>query len=266
MRKSRVKAKLAKNEPVMVTAFHFNDPSVYELASLMGFDLLWLDAEHHSHNSETISGLLRAARVGTSDVVVRCAKGEFMRMGRMLEAGATGIMYPRCDGVDEAREIVRWSKFAPLGERGIDTANPDAPYGAIPIDRYIKEANEQTFVVVQIEHQRALEQVEEIAAVKGVDVIMLGPGDFGILGGFPGEFFHPKIKAAKERIAAAAKKAGIHWGCPCLNLEDMKNNMDMGARFICYSADITILRKGLEQIQAECTPLGIEFNNQLAAL
>jgi 4-hydroxy-2-oxoheptanedioate aldolase len=95
---------------------------------------------------------------------------------------------------------------------------------------------------------------------------MLGPGDFGILSGVPGQFFHPKVQAAKEKIAAAAKKAGIHWGCPCLNLEDMKKNMELGAKFICYSADITLLRRGLEQVQADCTPMGITFNNQLATL
>lgn len=266
MRKSRVKAKLARNEPVLVTTIHFHDPSIFEMASLMGFDALWVDAEHHAHSVETISANLRAARVGTSDVVVRCAKGEYMRMGRMLESGASGIMYPRCDSAEEAREVVRWAKFAPLGERGIDSANPDAPYCAVPLDRYIKEANEETFIVVQVEQQHAVDRVEEIAAVKGVDVVMLGPGDLGILSGYPGQFDHPIIQEAKEKIAAATKKAGIHWGCPCMNVQDIPRHLEMGARFICLSADFSILKRGFEQMQAECAPLGFTFNNQMAKL
>ena len=88
MRPSRVKTKLKHGEPVLITCCHFIDPSVYELVSLLGFDGIWLDLEHHSTSDETASNLMRAARVGASDVIARPAKGEFMRMGRLLEAGA----------------------------------------------------------------------------------------------------------------------------------------------------------------------------------
>src|SRR6187401_2688611 len=121
MRTSRVKAKLSRGEPVLVTTLHLNEPSLYEMVSLMGFDAIWLDLEHHGFSVETAHNLLRAARVGTSDMIVRPAKGEFMRTSRILEAGAQGIMYPRCDTAEEAREVVKWAKFAPLGRRGLDT-------------------------------------------------------------------------------------------------------------------------------------------------
>jgi len=262
MRPSRIKAKLARDEPVLITTLHLTDPSIYELASLMGFDGIWMDLEHHIHSLETAGELMRAARVGTADVVVRPAKGEFMRMGRILEAGAHGIMYPRCDDAKEAREVVRWSKFAPLGERGCDSANADAPYCSMPIDHYVKEANEQTFVIVQLEHASAIEQAEAIAAVKGIDVLMLGPADYSVLSGIPGQLRHPTIQKAKEKIAAAARNAGIHWGCPSLTLTDIRENLEMGARFICHNADIRIIKSGLESIQSDCEPLGFTFNNQ----
>ena len=170
MRKSRLKAKLARNEPVLVTTLHYNEPSIYEMASLMGFDVLWLDLEHHHHSVETANTLLRAARVGTSDVMVRPAKGEFMRLGRILEAGAQGIMYPRCDDAQEAAEVVKWAKFAPLGARGIDSGNPDNPYCALPLVEYLQAANEQTFLVIQIESPEAVQNAAANAAVEGVDV------------------------------------------------------------------------------------------------
>src|SRR5713101_7598058 len=119
MRISTVKAKLARDEPVLLTTLHLTDPAVYELTSLMGFDGIWMDMEHHGYSLETATTLMRAARVGRGvDIMVRPAKGEFMRMGRMLEAGATGILYPRCDDAAEARQVVTWAKFAPLGKRG----------------------------------------------------------------------------------------------------------------------------------------------------
>src|SRR6186997_383748 len=147
MRKSRIKAKLRRNEPVLVTTLHLNEPSVYEMVSLMGFDAIWLDMEHHGFSVETAHNLLRAARVGTSDMIVRPAKGEYMRTSRILEAGAQGIMYPRCSNAAEAKEVVKWAKFAPLGTRGIDWANADVPYMSVPLTDYLKLANTETFIV-----------------------------------------------------------------------------------------------------------------------
>jgi 4-hydroxy-2-oxoheptanedioate aldolase len=263
MKKSRVKAKLTRNEPVLITSLHLNDPSMYELTSLMGFDGIWLDLEHHGHSLETANELLRAARVGRSDVMVRPAKGEFMRMSRILEAGAQGIMYPRCDNAEEAAEVVRWSKFAPLGTRGVDGANPDMPYCTMPLTDYLREANEQTFNVIQLESPESLEHADAIAALDGVDVLFLGPGDFSILAGIPGQFDHPKIKEARNAIAAAAAAHGKHWGMPAFSTEHASELIEAGARFICHKADIIILKQGLEKLQDDFASLGFTFDNQL---
>src|SRR5688572_19329424 len=118
MRFSRVKAKLRRGDPALIVTCHFTDPSVYELTSLLGFDGIWLDLEHHATSLETAGNLMRAARVGGADIVARCARWESMRMGRILEAGAQAIMYPRCETAAEAAEVVRWAKFAPEGQRG----------------------------------------------------------------------------------------------------------------------------------------------------
>src|SRR5438105_15914277 len=173
MRTSRIKAKLKRNEPVLLTTLHLIDPSLYELTSLLGFDGIWMDLEHHGYSVETATALMRAARVGSSDILARPAKAEFMRLGRLLEAGAQGILYPRCDNADEAREVVRWSKFAPLGTRGFDGGNPDMPYCSMDTAEYVRMSNDETWIVIQIEDPRALEHVDDIAAVEGVDVIML---------------------------------------------------------------------------------------------
>lgn len=263
MRKSRIRAKLRENEPALITTLHLCDPSLFELASLMGFDGLWLDLEHHSHSVETAQTMMRAARVGTSDVVARPAKGEFMRLGRLLEAGAQGIMYPRCDNAAEAADVVKWSKFPPLGSRGCDGGNADMPYLSMPLSSYMAAANNETFIAIQLEEQHAIECADEIAAVEGVDILMFGPGDYSASIGVPGQMAHPKLEDATIRIANAARRQGKHWGRPVANAEDAKKYIDLGARFLTCGADIVMVKNGLEQLQRQFEALGMSFHNLL---
>jgi len=263
MRRSKIKAKLKRNEPVLLTSLVLTDASLYELTSLMGFDGIWMDLEHHPHNVETATTLIRAARVGGAEVMARPAKGEFMRLGRLLEAGAQGIMYPRCDNADEARQVVTWSKFAPLGRRGLDGANSDMPYCSMPIDQYVRMANEETFVVVQIEDAGALANARAIAEVEGVDVLFFGPADFTVLSGIPGQFDHPRVLEAIRTIADAARNAGKHWGMPMGTVERAQQLMELGARFLCHGADIMFVKNGLEEARRRFAPLGVTFDARI---
>jgi 4-hydroxy-2-oxoheptanedioate aldolase len=263
MKRSVIKAKLARNEPVLLTQLHLTDPSVFELTSLMGFDGIWMDLEHHTYSMETATGLMRAARVGPSDILARAAKGEFMRICRLLEAGAQGIMYPRCDDAAEAAEVVKWTKFAPLGKRGFDGGNPDMPYISMPVPEYIQEANEQTFIVIQLEEEHAIANAQAMAEVPGVDVLFLGPADFTVLSGIPGQFEHPRVTKAMKQVAKAAEKAGKHWGTPAHSVEHARQLLDMGAKLICFNADIVVIKEGLDRIQREFAPLGFKFQSKL---
>jgi 4-hydroxy-2-oxoheptanedioate aldolase len=265
MRFSRIKAKLRRGEPALVVTCHYTDPSIYEMTSLMGFDGIWLDLEHHTTSSETAANLLRAARVGSADVIVRPAKGEFMRMGRLLEAGAQGIMYPRCETAEEAAEVARWARFAPQGERGIDGANPDNPYCFMPMARYIELANEHTLLLVQIESPRALENVEAIARVPGVDMLFIGPGDLSVLAGVPFQFDHQIIQDAYRRVADVARKTGKWWGTTSPSAEHSRMLLEMGANLVTHGADIIMVKQGMEDIQTRYAKLGFEFDNRLAA-
>lgn len=259
MRKSHVLAKLASDQPAWCLSLSMSDFTVYELASLAGIDGIWMDLEHHGHSVETASQLMCAARVGDADIVARPGKGEFMRMGRLLEMGATGIMYPRCDDAAEAKEVVRWSKFAPLGVRGYDGSNPDMPYMSLSHSDYLREANEQTFVIIQLEHQSAVDQAESIAAVAGVNFLMLGPSDFSILSGIPGDFEHPKVQAAINSISQAAKNTGKSWAALCISIEQVRNCVSAGAGLIFYFSGISALKAGIlaarESILSEGFPL-----------
>jgi 4-hydroxy-2-oxoheptanedioate aldolase len=261
MRPSVIKKKLKDGKPALLTQLHLTDASIFEMVSVMGFDGIWMDLEHHGYSLETAGNLIRATRVGSADILARAAKGEFMRIGRLLEMGAQGIMYPRCSDASEAAEVVRWAKLAPLGERGFDGAGADAFYTGIPMDKYVKDANEETFVVIQLEDPKAVEQSEAIAAVEGVDVIMLGSADFSVLSGIPGQFDHPSIEKSLNKIAQAAANTGKYWASTAADANSAKELLQRGAGMILHNADICIVKKGLEIMQADFSKLGFQFED-----
>lgn len=265
MRPSQICKKLREGQPVLVTTIHLMDAMAYEMASLMGFDGLWIDLEHHAHSLETAQAMMRAARIGASDIVARPAKGEFMRMGRVLEAGAQGILYPRCDNAQEAAELVEWAKFPPQGSRGLDGCGADNPFSFSPPREYTKFANANTFLAAQIEDPAALDHVEEIASVPGIDVIFLGPADFSAMAGHMGEFDHQVVRDAERRIAEGAKKHGKAWGRPAANPAEAQRLLDMGAQFFVHGVDLLLVKQGWERMQQEFAETGFTFANRFAS-
>ncbi len=265
MRPSRILSKVRSGRPAFVSTAHFRDPQVFELMSLMGFDGIWMDLEHHPTSVEKADELMRAARVGVSDILARPARWEYMRMARMLEAGAHGILYPRCESAEEAADVVRWAKFHPIGERGMDAGNADNPYCYMPLDEYIPYANEQTFLAVQIESPRTVDQIEAIAAVKGVDFLFFGPGDFSVLTGQPGQVRSAQADEALKRIAKATREAGIWWGTVSFGPDHAQELIDMGAMLLARGGDLLWLRDGIEELQQAYREIGFEFDHQVGA-
>lgn len=261
MRPSRVKKRWAQGRPALCVTVHLTDPSVAELASLLGFDCIWLDLEHHAYSVETAGNLMRAVRVGTSDVMARPTRGDFLRASRLLEAGAQGILYPRCETVEETVELVKATRFAPIGERGWDGANPDMPYCMGDPIEYVRFANQETFILVQIESPAALRQARAIAEVPGIDGLFFGPGDFSLLSGIPGQYFHESVRRAEREVFQAAQAAGKRFGTVALGLDHLRSLVEMGAAFIATGADILFVRDGYLQLRRQTRELGFEFES-----
>ena len=237
MKKSLVKARWAAGEAATCAILHLADGAYAEFAAAQPcFDCIWYDLEHGPVALERAADLFRAVRWQGKDVMARPGKGEFMRMGRMLEQGASGIMYPRCENVDEAREFVRWAKFAPLGERGFAGDNAEAGYGAIDVDAYVTAANAETFLAPMIESPTSLANARAIAETEGVDMLFFGPGDYSVLGGIRSSLDSLEILKAMEQACVAARAAGKHFGSLAITDEQMRRLVDMGADFLmCYS-------------------------------
>ncbi len=256
MRTSRVRAKLAANQSALCTKMNTGDPMIADMIGLCGFDCIWLCQEHGPYDWDRLGHLIRAAAVHNVDTMVRVAKGSYSDWVRPLELGATGLMVPHCMNADEARYIVRNTRFHPIGRRPIDGGNYDGEYCFLPVTDYIRRANEETFLAVQIEDPEALPHIEEICAVPGVDIVYVGPGDLAHALGAPGDMSHPAIADTINRVAAACKANGKHWGTP-MSPASAPRLMELGARFLTSGADVIGLGQYFSNLRAEYRKLGV---------
>jgi len=171
MRKSRVLTKLRNNEIALSTKINLTDPVSVELAALAGFDCVWLDMEHIPCDWDAICNMIRTAKIYDMDAMVRVSKGSYSDLIKPLEADATGIIYPHLMNYEEAKKLVYFTKFYPVGRRPIDGGNADAMYCQIDIKSYIKQANSERFVMVQIEDPEVVADLERIVQLEGIDII-----------------------------------------------------------------------------------------------
>ena len=252
MKKSRVLQKLRSGQAtLMTTNTAYPSPRIVEMIGLLDFDAVWIDMEHQDYHYEQVFNMALACRVTGMDAMVRIRKGAYWAYSRAFEVGAAGIMVPHCMSGEEARQIVRASRFAPLGMRGLDGIEPGADYGLAPMADYMAHANRETFIVVQIEDAEAVEDVDAIAATPGIDILFVGPADLSQSYGVPLQFDHKLMRAAVERVAEAAARHGKWWGIPVGNAERGAVYYDMGARFLTAGSAITILRQAYKQLRAD---------------
>jgi len=244
-RKNRVIEKLKKNEPVLVgSPTPFSSPKLTEMMGKVGYDCIWIDWEHQDLVDHDVFNLCLGARASGAEPMVRVRKDTYWGYFRPLEMGATGLMVPHVVDAAGARLAVRNSKFAPLGLRGMDGIEAPADYGMMDMKQYMKWANENTFICVQIEDKEALPNIEEIAATDGIDGLFVGPADLSQSLGIPLQFGSPKIKAVFELAAKTAKKYGKWWGAPAGSPERTAELYDMGARFLAWGAAVILLTQG----------------------
>lgn len=219
-------------------------PMAVELAGRTGIEGAWLDMEHRPYTPHEVAEMCAAARLGDIDAVVRIRKGEgYTSVFRPLEDGAAGIIVPHVTTREEAQWIVRHAKFPPQGARGIEIVCPDADLGMADPKTYLAHANRETFVAIQIEDAEALERLDEILSVPGIDVIFIGPADLTASLGVPFEFTAARYLEAVQRIADAAKRHGKWWGLPVRDVAAAAAFAAQGARVFNIGSDYGALKR-----------------------
>ncbi|MCA9092919.1 MAG: hypothetical protein KDA68_05500 [Planctomycetaceae bacterium] len=210
---------------------------VARIYSAVGFDFVFIDMEHSAFTVETVAELIRAARAVEIVPIVRVPQAEYVWVSRVLDNGAQGVIVPRVNTPQQVRDIVSWTKYPPHGIRGYacTTAQTEGE-GISPAD-FIRHNNEQTLLVIQFERREAIENIEEMLSIPGVDVACMGCMDLSIDLGIPGEVDHPEMVAAMERVVEVAARNNIASGIIAADMEFVSKWIERGMRFASYATD-----------------------------
>jgi len=193
-----------------------------------------LDAEHGFFSIEAIERMVIAADGAGIPAIVRVPACPAPEVGRSLDAGAAGILFPRGDGCASIHSAVETVKYPPAGKRGLGGVRANR-YGTVLLDRFVKEANDQTVVIAQIETAGALAELDRIAAEPDVDVLFVGPNDLTQALGVPGQYGDPRYQDAVARIAREARSAGKSAGIMLGRADQIPALRELGYRFFTTS-------------------------------
>jgi len=238
---------------------------VAEIAALSGFDCVWADREHTAVNWSDLEKQILAAKTQDTDVMVRVSRGSYSDYIRPLELDASGIMVPHVMGLQDAQNIVRMTRFHPIGLRPLDGGNSDAAFCLVDISEYLEQANAQRFVAIQIEDPEPLEELDAIAALPGIDMLFFGPGDFSQAIGAPGQWNHPLIGEARRRVAEVCVANGKFAGTVG-SLDNKDELISLGYRFISIGADVVGLSQYCGKIAAAFSSDSADLSNRSTTL
>lgn len=249
MTPSVVRQKFARGETVYTAKAAYADPELVELIASSGCDAVWLCLEHKRVDPALMYSLIQACRLGGADAFVRVKPSNHADVLWLLESGARGLMLPRVRHPDEVREVVRAMKFFPVGRRGADVIHADSNFGRVPMAEYIAAANRETFLAVQIEEPEVVPYVDEIAALPGVDVLFVGPGDLTLGFGQTGPLDGPEVMKIVGAVAEACRRHGKVAGIPCA-ADQAARYRNLGYGLLNVISDFRCVSQGMKNALA----------------
>jgi 2-keto-3-deoxy-L-rhamnonate aldolase RhmA len=252
MRKNETRGRLSEGKVVVGVALQqLRSPELPRLLGAAGFDYIFIDAEHGGFNMETMQDMVKAAIQAGITPFIRVAELRYSLVARALDIGAQGIIMPRVEDPELLRTAIGWTRFPPHGTRGFGITAPQISYRAAKMVEIMDHANRETMNIVQFESVEALERSDELLAVKGVDVAMIGPADLSISMGRPGEFDHPELVGAIERFIADCQRHMVIPGIHCRSTDMAKPWIAKGMKLIGCGSEITMLMERAQSIILE---------------
>jgi 4-hydroxy-2-oxoheptanedioate aldolase len=245
--KNNFASRLRAGEVLTGTLVSLPSPEVCEILSHIGYDWLFIDAEHGAFNPQQAQGMLQAA--SPTPCVIRVPVGESVWIKKALDIGAAGIIVPQVHNSKQAKDIIQHCKYAPVGDRGIGIGRAHK-YG-IEFESYIENANEETAVILQAESAEAVEHIDDIVSLKGLDAILIGPYDLSASLGMPGDIDHPLVQKAINKIIASCKKANVSMGFFGVSAEAVLPYKEKGFTLLTVGVDTTFLIKSASQTLLE---------------
>ncbi|HEY7239585.1 MAG TPA: aldolase/citrate lyase family protein [Burkholderiales bacterium] len=242
--KNPVKEKLARGEVVAsMTVRLVSGVEIVPIAKTAGFDSLYIDLEHSSLTLQATSQISIMALAAGIPALVRVPANTPEYISRVLDGGALGVIAPGVRSADEARAVVAAARYPPAGSRGLMAGLPHFGYRSVPAGEALPALNEATLVMVQCESAASLEATEEIVAVDGIDMVMIGSNDLLADLGIAGQYDHPRLAQAYERVIAACRRRGKHVGVGGLATRPdlVAKFVQLGARYVSAGADLAFL-------------------------
>lgn len=226
--------------------FEFFSPGMSAILANAGCRFVLYDMEHTGLGYETLKWLFASTRGLPIEPMVRVPRGEYTWLARALDLGARGVMIPMVESAEQARAIVEACRYPPIGRRGAAFGFAQCDYQGGDVGEKIKRYHERTLVIAQIETERGLAQVEEIAAVDGIDVLWVGHFDLSNFMGIPTQFADPRFDAAMRKVAQVAKAHGKAAGFMATDPAWVARVKDMGYTMIAAGTDTGLLEAGVK--------------------
>lgn len=245
MRKpNKVREKLARGQCVTGTAIYSNSPIIVEAAGYAGIDFIRIDTEHAWRRDDSLDHMIRAAVIADVVPIVRIDREDPYLVRKALEVGAGGIIVPHATTVQDVKDVVSASKFPPAGIRGFGSLCQSGEWGRWPSAEWIKWSDTQPVIGVMIESVKAMDAIDEMLAVDGLDFVLFGPSDYSMsLGLEAPQPSHPKVQEGLRRTIQSAKAAGKHvmYGVGLGN-EGIERGLEMGVTMLEFAHDVAIVR------------------------
>jgi 4-hydroxy-2-oxoheptanedioate aldolase len=222
-----------------------------ELIAGAGFDWILLDTEHSPSDLENLLTQLQAAAPYATHPVVRIPWNDMVTIKRVLDIGAQSLLVPYVSTAEEARNAVAYTRYPPAGVRGVAGTTRATRFGRVK--DYAKRAQEEICLLVQVETQRALDNIEAISGIDGVDGVFIGPADLHASLGYAGEIANPKVKPLIDDAIRRIRKAGKAPGILTPNEADARHWLECGAQFVAVGSDAGLLARGAEALAAKFT-------------
>jgi 2-keto-3-deoxy-L-rhamnonate aldolase RhmA len=217
-------------------------PQAIALSASQNWDYVILDTEHNDYSIETLADMALVAKYEDMALFVRVPDKLYHQMAQVLDIGAEGLVLPQVKTQAEAEHIIRSTKYAPMGKRGVSISETVTRFRNYGVVEYTQYANEENMTIIQIESEEGVNNVEKIVSTKGVDAIMIGPSDLTMDMGIPGQFSHPRVEEAFREIIVQCNKYGVAPGIHLSNMEDVRKWVGEGMRFVTYSYDIQFFK------------------------
>jgi len=245
LKENRVKKALKEGKVCIGTMVSsFRSPQIAQILAACGWDYFIMDTEHSLFDYESLADIMTVARAEEIVPLTRVTANIYPLLARALDVGAMGVICPRVQTPEDVRLIVESCKYPPIGQRGLSMSAIHHAFRGTTQKEYTEWANANSLVIIQPETQLALDNIEKLVSIPGVDGVMIGPNDLSLSLGISGELKHPRMVGAYELVIAACQKYGVAPGVHLMDLEWAKEWIARGMRFLTYFTDVRFLMEG----------------------